>query len=140
MGSFSSVAQLGLNTALGAVAKNRENSAIERDYQGDVEALRRAQAEAERERRDKLNRMLASERAKQAAGGVAGSSSSAAVLRGLIARSDAEARAEEAETQARIDSLRADSSQKKRNNLLDFGSSVGRNALGTLGSGRSLLG
>jgi hypothetical protein len=144
MGALSSLATLGLNLALSQQAASRENKQLRADRDQAIRQLRLEDADDRRQRELALKRRLATQRARAGAAGIGSSGGSAdAVLAGLEAESRALQSLRAAESARRIEQIRSSFGERKKRNLLEFGSrwlTAGARALtGSGAGGRSLL-
>ncbi len=128
MGALTSLATLGLNFALAQQAAKKQSREIKAERDRQIRAIAQQTEDQRRRQREILRRRLAAQRARAGAAGVAGpSTSSEAVLRGLIEESEIVQQARENQATQRIARLRDTARRSRRRNLLDL--------VGTLGSG-----
>lgn len=102
-GTMSSLAQAGQQQKMQRQAQALQAS----QAQSDIAALERQRAEAEDDRRNRLERATAAQRAAFAAGGVSSDGSGEAVFGNLLAEADAERNRMNAEIDRRIEGLQS---------------------------------
>ena len=144
MGALSSLATTGLNLALSSQAQQSQDKQLKVQRDQQIRQIQLQSAEDHRRSDTALKRRLAEERARAGAAGVGGSGGSAdAVLRGLEEESRAVQAARDAEDAQRIAAIRETFGERRRRNLLDFGSqwlnAGSRSLLGSSGRSRSLI-
>jgi hypothetical protein len=144
MGALSSLATMGLNMALSSQAQKSQDKQLSGQRDQQIRQIQLQSAEDRRKSDAALKRRLAEERARAGAAGVGGSGGSAdAVLRGLEEESSALQASRDAENAQRIAAIRDTFGERRKRNLLDFGSqwlNAGtRNLLGSPSRSRSLL-
>jgi hypothetical protein len=144
MGALSSLATVGLNMALSGQAQKSQDKQLKAQRDQQIQQIQLQSAEDKRTSDAALKRRLAEERARAGASGVGGSGGSAdAVLRGLEEESSALQASRDAEDAQRIAAIRDTFGERRKRNLLDFGSqwlNAGTRSLtGSSGRSRSLI-
>lgn len=143
MGATSSLASLGLNLALSKIAADTEADRTSAGRKAQIKQIKAADAEAQRQQAQALERRIAQQRAKAGASGVGGVGGSIdAVVRGLTEESASQKAANEAETKAKINKVNSTYSGRQATNLLDFNNNwlgLGGSTMGLGSSRRSLL-
>ena len=123
MGALTSLATTGLNLALSNQAQKSQDKQLKAQRDQQIQQIQLQSAEERRQGESALKRRLAEERARAGASGVGGSGGSAdAVLRGLEEESQAVQAARDAEDAQRIAAIRETFGERRKRNLLDFGS------------------
>ena len=144
MGALSSLATVGLNMALSGPAQKSQDKQLKAQRDQQIQQIQLQSAEDKRTSDAALKRRLAEERARAGASGVGGNGGSAdAVLRGLEEESSALQASRDAEDAQRIAAIRDTFGERRKRNLLDFGSqwlNAGTRSLtGSSGRSRSLI-
>ena len=111
------------NAAAGAVAQSQ------------TQQIRRAQEIRERQRREQLRRVLASQRASFGAQGIGRGGSADAVLKGLSDETERRTQDERGLNDLRIGDINFGLQQRRRRNLLELSSARNRAAFNLLGKG-----
>ena len=120
MGAFSSLATLGLESALAEASNSAERERLRQDQRQRTRGVVADAAEEDRRQRQALARRLAQERARMGAMGVGTTGgSSDAVLRGLTDEADAARAARQLEVKQKLDSIRQLYSQQQKRNILE---------------------
>jgi len=132
MGALSSLASVGLNLALADQAQRRRSRTINTERDERIGAIERRNAEEQRTIDERLRRQLATQRARAGAAGVGGSSTSNAVLRGLIEEASVAEQAAQQQASESIATLNQNARNARRNNLLDLASSSARQGISLL--------
>jgi hypothetical protein len=125
MGGFVPAAALSaLQIGIGAAQQERRadaaNAAAKADARAKVAQLQLAEAADERERKARLQRALATQRARLGAQGLGASGSTDAVLAGLTKESSLSGLDQRRLSSLRVDQINAQASAQRRNNLLDL--------------------
>lgn len=144
MGALSSLATTGLNLALSSQAQQSQDKQLKVQRDQQIQQIQLQSAEDRRQGEAALRRRLAEERARAGAAGVAGSGGSAdAILRGLAEESRAVQAARDSEDAQRVAAIRDTFGERRKRNLLDFGSqwleAGSRGLSGSSGRSRSLI-
>lgn len=144
MGALSSLATVGLNMALSGQAQKSQDKQLKVQRDQQIQQIQLQSAEDKLKSDAALKRRLAEERARAGASGVGGSGGSAdAVLRGLEEESSVMQASRDAEDAQRIAAIRDTFGERRKRNLLDFGSqwlNAGTRGLtGSSGRSRSLI-
>jgi len=147
MGGLTSTAVLSvLQSGIGLVqARNQaraQNAAADAAAQSQVQLIQRSQEIGERERRERLRRVLASQRAQFGAQGIGGGGSADAVLQGFTKDTDRAIDDDRSLDALRIGSIDRALAERRRRNLLEASRAQTRVVFGQLGrtlGGLSLL-
>lgn len=147
MGGFTSTAVLGvLQSGLGLIqARNQartQNAAADAAAQAQIQQIRRARQIRDRERRERLRRVLASQRAEFGARGIGRGGSADAVLKGFVKDVDRAIDDDRSLDALRIGSIDRALAERRRRNLLEASRAQTRVIFGRLGrnlGGLSLL-
>jgi hypothetical protein len=114
-----SALQIGISTAQQERRADAANAAARADARAKVAQLQLAEAADERERKARLQRALATQRARLGAQGLGASGSTDAVLAGLTKESSLSGLDQRRLSNLRIDQINDQASSQRRNNLLD---------------------
>lgn len=115
-----SALQIGISTAQQERRADAANAAAKADARAKVAQLQLAEAADERQRKARLQRALATQRARLGAQGLGASGSTDAVLAGLAKESSLSGLDQRRLSNLRIDQINAQASAQRRNNLLDL--------------------
>ncbi|MCU0892800.1 MAG: hypothetical protein MUD06_00505 [Rhodospirillales bacterium] len=115
-----SALQIGISTAQQERRADAANAAARADARAKVAQLQLAEAADERERKARLQRALATQRARLGAQGLGASGSTDAVLAGLTKESSLSGLDQRRLSNLRIDQINDQASSQRRNNLLDL--------------------
>ena len=134
MGGFAPAAalsalQIGISAAQQERRADAANAAAKADAQAKVAQMRLAQAVDEREQKARLQRALATQRARLGAQGLGPGGSMDAVLAGLAKESARSALDQRRLSDLRIDQINNQVGTQRRNNLLDLADSRANSAL-----------
>ncbi len=120
MGALTSLATLGLELALAHKAREDQKDLLKAQRRAEIRRIKLAEAEERRREQAALARRLAQERARAGALGIATTGGSFdAVLRGLEEESRALREAQDRETRARIELVRARHAARRPRSLLE---------------------
>ena len=141
MGAAASLATLGLNLATGKRKQDGANDLIEADRVRQAQELKLQQQIDKQKRQQQLAKALASTRARAGSAGIGAFASSAdAIASGLTQQSRRDQANSDAQTQLALAGNDTRAALRKRNNLLDYESTVLGQTTRTLGGlGNSLL-
>ena len=126
-----SVLQMGFEAA----QKGNQAAAQEANARGQTEQIRQTQQIEERQRRDRLRRNLATQRARFGAQGIGGGGSSQAVLAGLAAEAEQQNADSRALAATRINRINDQLAWSRKTNLLEASRPGNRMAFGLLQQG-----
>lgn len=124
-----SALQIGISAAQQERRADAANAAAKADARAKIAQMQAAQAADERERKARLQRALATQRARLGAQGLGSGGSTDALLAGLTKESKESALGQRQLNELRIDHLNAQASAQRRNNLLDLADSRANSAL-----------
>lgn len=124
-----SALQIGISAAQQERRADAANAAAKADARAKIAQMQVAQAADERERKARLQRALATQRARLGAQGLGSGGSTDALLAGLTKESKESALGQRRLNDLRIDQLNAQASAQRRNNLLDLADSRATSAL-----------
>jgi hypothetical protein len=126
-----SVLQMGFDAA----QQSNQAAAQEAAARGQTEQIRQTQQIEERQKRDRLRRTLATQRARFGAQGVTGGGSSQAVLSGLASEAEQQIADSRALAATRINQINNQLAWSQRTNLLEASRTGNRTAFGLLQQG-----
>lgn len=115
-----SALQIGISTAQQERRADAANAAAKADAKAKIAQMQLAEAADERERKARLQRALATQRARLGAQGLGSGGSTDAVLAGLTKESALSALDQRRLNDLRMDHINAQASAQRRNNLLDL--------------------
>lgn len=124
-----SALQIGISAAQQERRADAANAAAKADARAKIAQMQVAQAADERERKARLQRALATQRARLGAQGLGSGGSTDALLAGLTKELEESALGQRRLNDLRIDQLNAQASAQRRNNLLDLADSRANSAL-----------
>ncbi|MCA0342454.1 MAG: hypothetical protein LCH99_22340 [Proteobacteria bacterium] len=124
-----SALQIGISSAQQERRADAANAAAKADARAKVAQLQLAEAADERERKARLQRALATQRARLGAQGLGSSGSTDAVLAGLTKESSLSRLDQRRLSDLRIGQINAQASAARRSNLLDLADSRATSAL-----------
>jgi hypothetical protein len=127
--------QLGMNIAQDEAAHDAKKS----EAKAQAKQIARARAFESQERQERLRRVLAGQRARFGAQGMAPGGSSGAVLEGLAAEAEREERASNQLAGSRIDSIENRLSHSRRKNLISASQAYSRYSTAKIFNNASLL-
>lgn len=115
-----SALQIGISTAQQERRADAANAVAKADAKAKIAQMQLAEAADERERKARLQRALATQRARLGAQGLGSGGSTDAVLAGLTKESALSALDQRRLNDLRMDHINAQASAQRRNNLLDL--------------------
>jgi hypothetical protein len=118
-----------------AAQKSNQAAAQEADARGQTEQIRQTQQIEARQRRDRLRRTMATQRARFGAQGLAAGGSSQAVLAGLAAEAEQQSADSRTLAASRINRINNQLAWSQRTNLLEASRPENRMAFGLLQNG-----